>query len=110
MARYTGAIQGKAATVIRSPRATKRRSNGSVITASPIHWGAMTSAFLASACLMVSANVFAGFEFVHRAAIRALGFTLAGHIQVNLGVAVPQLHIGFGAGAKHAAVTIQVAG
>jgi hypothetical protein len=59
---------------------------------------------------MVPANVFAGFEFVHSAAIRALGFTGAGHIQVDLGMAVPELHVGFGAGAKHAALTVEVAG
>jgi hypothetical protein len=62
------------------------------------------------AFLVVAANVFAGFEFVDRAAVRALGFTGVGHIQVNLGMAVPEFHVGFGAGAKHAALTVQVFG
>ena len=43
IARYTGATQGSAPTASRSPRARSRRSSGSVITASPIHCGAMTS-------------------------------------------------------------------
>jgi hypothetical protein len=63
-----------------------------------------------SAFLVMAANVLAGFEFVNRAAVRALGFTGAGHIQVNLGVAVPEFHIGLGAGAVNAAVAIEVFG
>lgn len=59
---------------------------------------------------MMAANVLAGFEFVNRAAVRALGFTGAGHIQVDLGVAVPEFHVGFGAGAKHAALRVQIFG
>jgi len=61
-----------------------------------------------SAFLVMAANVLAGFQFVHSAAVRALGFTGAGHIQVHLGVAVPEFHVGFGAGTKHAAVAIEV--
>ena len=41
IARYTGATQGSAPTASRSPRARSRRNSGSVITASPIDWGAM---------------------------------------------------------------------
>jgi hypothetical protein len=61
-----------------------------------------------SAFLMAVANVLAGFEFVLGAAIRALGNARASHIQVDLGVAVPEFHVGFVAGAIHAAMTIQV--
>ena len=61
-----------------------------------------------SAFLVMAANVLAGFEFVNRAAVRALGFTRAGHIQVHLGVAVPEFHVGLGAGAIYAAVAIEV--
>ena len=41
MARNTGATQGRAATVTTSPRMCKLRSSGSLMTASPIHCGAM---------------------------------------------------------------------
>jgi hypothetical protein len=61
-----------------------------------------------SAFLVMAANVLAGFEFESGAAVRALGFTGAGHIQVDLGVAVPEFHVGFGTGAKHTAVAIEV--
>ena len=63
-----------------------------------------------SAFLVTVANVLAGFEFVLSAAIRALGNAGAGHVQVNLGVAVPEFHIGFVAGAVHAAVAVQIFG
>ena len=63
-----------------------------------------------SAFLVMAANVLAGFEFVLSAAIRALGFTGAGHIQVHLGVAVPEFHVSLGAGAIHAAIAIEVFG
>jgi hypothetical protein len=58
----------------------------------------------------VAANVFAGFEVELGPAIGALGLTRFGHIQVDLGMAVPKGHIGLGAGAKHAAMAIEVFG
>jgi hypothetical protein len=61
-----------------------------------------------SAFLVAVANVLAGFEFVLCAAVRALGLAGAGHIQVDLGVAVPEFHVGFVAGTKHAAMTVEV--
>jgi hypothetical protein len=61
-----------------------------------------------SAFLVAVANVLAGFEFVLGTAVRALGCAGAGHIQVNLGVGVPEFHVGFVAGAIHAAMTIEV--
>jgi hypothetical protein len=61
-----------------------------------------------SAFLMTVANVLAGFEFVLSTAVRALGFARAGHIQIHLGVAVPEFHVGFVAGAVHAAVAVQI--
>jgi hypothetical protein len=63
-----------------------------------------------SAFLVMAANVLAGFEFVMCAAVRALGFTGAGHIQVHLGMAIPEFHIGLSAGAVHAAIAIDVFG
>jgi F0F1-type ATP synthase membrane subunit a len=63
-----------------------------------------------SAFLVTVANVLAGFEFVLSAAVRALGNAGAGHIQVNLGMGVPELHVGFVAGAVHAAMTVQIFG
>jgi uncharacterized membrane protein len=63
-----------------------------------------------SAFLVTVANVLAGFEFVLGAAVRALGFTRASHIQVHFGVAVPEFHVGFVAGAVHATVAVQIFG
>lgn len=63
-----------------------------------------------SAFLVMAANVLAGFQLVHGAAVRALGFACFGHVQVDLGVAVPKFHVGFGTGAKNAAVAIEVFG
>ena len=39
-----------------------------------------------------------GLEAVGRAAIRAFGVASLGHVQIDLGVAVPQLHVGLGLG------------
>jgi hypothetical protein len=58
----------------------------------------------------MAANVLAGFEFVSGAAIRALGLACCGHIQVDLGMAIPELHVGFGTGTKHATVAIEFFG
>ena len=55
-------------------------------------------------------EVFTFFELVHRAAVRALGFATLGDIEVDLGVAVPNFHAGQGAGAKHAALVVEVGG
>jgi hypothetical protein len=63
-----------------------------------------------SAFLVAVANVLAGFKCVLGAAIRALGLAGAGHIQVDLGVAVPEFHVGFVAGTKHAAMAVQIFG
>ena len=63
-----------------------------------------------SAFLVMAANVLAGFEFVLSAAVRALGFTSAGHIQIDLGVAVPEFHIGLGARAVHTTIAIEIFG
>lgn len=43
-------------------------------------------------------------------AVRALAFAVVRHIDVYLGVAVPQLHVCLGAGAVHAALGVQVFG
>ena len=60
--------------------------------------------------LMVRAEVLTLFECVNRAAIRALGMAGTRHIKVHLGVTVPYLHVGFGAGAIHAALGVEVGG
>src|SRR4051794_18304594 len=59
---------------------------------------------------MTSAEMLALFELVHRPAIRALRGPSGSHIQVHLGMAVPDLHVGLGAGAEDAAVAVQVLG
>jgi hypothetical protein len=59
---------------------------------------------------VVAANVLAGFEVVLGTAIGALGLARFGHIQVHLGMAAPKGHVGFGAGAKHAAMAMEVFG
>jgi hypothetical protein len=63
-----------------------------------------------SAFLVAVANVLAGFEFVLSAAVRAFGLACAGHIQVNLGMAVPEFHVGLVAGTKHTAMAVEVFG
>src|SRR5947208_14920372 len=95
MARYTGATHGSAATLSRSPRAAKRASKGSVITASPIHCGAMTRLFTALwfARDSMRANDFAGLQLVDRAAVRALAFAGRPHIDEHARVAAPQRHL-----------------
>ncbi len=56
------------------------------------------------------ADCFACFELVYRTAIRALGMAFTGHVQVDLGVRVPNFHVSFGAGAKDTALWVQVFG
>jgi hypothetical protein len=63
-----------------------------------------------SAFLVAVANVLAGFEFVLGAAIRALGNAGAGYIQINLGMGIPEFHVGFVTGAVHATMAVQVFG
>src|SRR3569832_444264 len=108
IARYTGATHGTAPTAIVSPRACRRRTSGSVITASPIHCGAMTSERVMGLRSVRAAPVFAGLELVDGAAIGALGFAGARDIEVDARMVVPDLHAGRGAGAEHAAVRIEV--
>jgi hypothetical protein len=52
--------------------------------------------------------MFTRFELVNRPAVRALGLAGFGHVQVDLGVAVPDFHVGFGAGAEDAALGVEV--
>ena len=56
------------------------------------------------------ANVFTRFQLKHSAAIRALGFTRARDVQVDLWVVIPNFHVGIRAGAEDAALCIQVSG
>jgi len=74
------------------------------MTASPIHWGAMTRVSV------VGVEMFAVLELIDGAAIRAFGLSFAGDVQIDLGVGVPGLHIGQRAGAKHTALGIEVFG
>ena len=55
-------------------------------------------------------DCFARFQLVHRAAVGTLGMAFAGHVQVDLGVRVPNFHVSFGAGAKDTALWVQVFG
>ena len=59
---------------------------------------------------MPASKHLASLEAIAGAAVWALGFAGLGHIQINLGMAVPQLHIGLGAGAEHATLGIEVLG
>ena len=59
---------------------------------------------------MIGTNMFASLEAINRAAIRALGMAGTRHIKVHLGVTVPYLHVGFGAGAIHAALGVELGG
>jgi hypothetical protein len=59
---------------------------------------------------VVPVEVLASLELVDRAAIRALRLPGVGHVQVDLGVAVPDLHVRLGVGAKDAALVVQVLG
>ena len=59
---------------------------------------------------MAVACHFARFEFVFCAAVRALGVAFSGHIQVNLGMGIPNFHVSFGAGAKDTTLWVQVFG
>jgi hypothetical protein len=54
------------------------------------------------------ADCFTCFELVNRTAVGALGMAFTRHIQINLGVRVPNFHVSFGAGAKDAALGVQV--
>ena len=56
----------------------------------------------------MAGGLLTGLQCVHRAAIRTFGRAFTGHVQINLGVAVPDFHVGLGAGAVHAALGIEV--
>ena len=58
----------------------------------------------------MAVEVLAGLEFVQRAAIGALGLAAVRHVEINLGMAVPDFHVGQWAGTKHTALVIQVFG
>ena len=58
----------------------------------------------------MAGKVLAVLEFVDSAAIRALGLPRMPYVEINLGVAVPNLHVRQGAGAKHAPLMVQVFG
>ena len=45
-------------------------------------------------------------KFVMRSAVRARSFTRFADVEIHLGVAVPQCHVGRGAGAVYAAIGI----
>ena len=68
----------------------------------------MTKERVIAADLMVRGDVFACFELVFGAAIRALGVAGFCYVQKHLGVGVPEFHFCQGAGAVHAAFAVQV--
>ena len=59
---------------------------------------------------MPVSNNLTRFELVHRATVRAFGRAGLGHVQVHLGMGVPDLHVGLWAGAEPAALGVQVFG
>jgi hypothetical protein len=70
----------------------------------------LQQAFYQAVNSVTVANCFACLELVNRTAIGALSMPFTGHIQVNLRVRVPDLHISLGAGAKDTALGVQVFG
>ena len=59
---------------------------------------------------MVPVEMLTRLELVYRAAVGALGLTGKAYVQVHLGVAVPDFHVGQGAGAVDAALVVEVFG
>ena len=59
---------------------------------------------------MVAVEMLTRFQLIDGAAIGAFGAAAAAHIEIHLGVGVPGLHGGQGAGAKHTALVVQVVG
>src|SRR2546423_5825096 len=132
IARYTGATHGNAATASRSPRSASRASSGSLITASPIHCGAMTrdrvmsrpppgrpnaggapsggsAAAQPQAWGLTSMGVrnhFAGLQAIHGPAVRALALARRRHVDEHARMTAPQRHLRVGA--EHHARTLQV--
>lgn len=70
----------------------------------------MTSERESSVNDSVSGEVFTVLEFVDAAAIGALGLTGVGHVEVDLGVTAPDLHVGQQAWTKHATLVVQIFG
>jgi hypothetical protein len=70
----------------------------------------MMNEFGAEPNSLVSGEMFAVLQLVHGAAVGALGLTGVGHVQVDLGVAVPDFHIGQRVGAIDATLMVQVFG
>jgi hypothetical protein len=62
------------------------------------------------ACSVTGSEMLACLQAIDSAAIRALGFTRMTHIQIDLGVRVPGLHVGQRARAKNATLVVQVLG
>ncbi len=58
----------------------------------------------------MAGGMLTGLQCVHRAAIRAFGRAFTGHVQINLGMAVPDFHVGLGAGAVDTTLRIEVSG
>ena len=57
---------------------------------------------------MSAAKMFALFQRVYRAAVRALTTSGTGHVEIHLGVAAVDLHVRLGTGAVHAALGVQI--
>jgi hypothetical protein len=55
----------------------------------------------------MSVEVFASLEFVDTAAVRALCRTAARYIEVHLGMAVPEFHVGQGARTMETSLVVQ---
>src|SRR3990167_185937 len=61
-------------------------------------------------CSMGAPDGLTWLEAVNRPAIRALGLAGTRHVQVDPGMAVPELHVRLGAGAVHPALVVEILG
>src|SRR6187455_1561813 len=96
----TGATQGSAATVSRSPLSSSVASSGSAITASPIHCGAMTSVRVTARSRpdpSMGVDLLARLEAVFGAAVRALADAGAGDVDEDARMVAPERHLRIGA-------------
>lgn len=58
----------------------------------------------------MAVKMLAFFELIERAAIRAFGLTGVANVQIHLGMAIPERHVGLFAGAEHATLVVKVFG
>lgn len=94
--------------VIRSPKKTSIKSTACFVAHST--QGDFDWVLQVMPLSVVAVEMLAGLERIFGAAIRALGLAGVADVQVHLGMAVPDLHVGFGIRAKDTALGVQVLG